>query len=422
MMYFFRILFVSIIVSASLVSNCFAGGWTPVVESTSLTPGMIVAVDKGNQELHLLAHKSPLHVEATLSCATGKTAGDKEVEGDKKTPEGVYFTKRKRTNLDDFELYGDMAFPLDFPNPVDRIKGKTGYGIWIHGRGKQLVAMDTQGCVALNNSDINFIDSKIHPGTPVLIGESVSWGNATGKQAAESAELKNLVNKWAANWSNKDAGFFDAYSSELFSKSEGKSFKFFKKRKKRIFSKTSWIDVSVFNLNALPGPDYWVTWFDQYYRSGRLSSSTSKRLYWQKIDGNWKIVGREYSPASRSFKAEYLESKKKSVLTFLDEWRLSWLSANLDKYSEMYDSKVRQGNIRGIRKVKEHKEAIWKKRKPSTIEFSRVRLKENPGGLEVDFNQAYSDISGYSDFGRKKLVIRPVNGKWLIVDEQWSGS
>lgn len=422
MMHFLKLLFVYGIVSVSLASNCFAEGWAPVVESTSLVPGLIIAVNKGTQKLHILVHKSPLHAEASLTCATGKQAGDKAVEGDKKTPEGVYFTKAKRTNLDDFELYGDMAFPLDFPNPVDRIKGKTGYGIWIHGRGKQLVAMDTQGCVALNNSDINFIDSKIHSGTPVIIGESVSWGNATGEQAQESVELKNLVEKWAEDWSNKDAGFFDAYSSKLFSKSEGKSFKYFKNRKKRIFSKTSWIEVSIFNINALPGPDYWVTWFDQYYRSGRLSSSTAKRLYWQKIDGKWQIVGREYGPASSSFKDEYLESKKNSVLAFLDEWRLSWLSADLDHYAEMYDSKVRQGNIRGIGNVRDYKKSIWKERKPSVIEFSKVILKEHPDGLEVDFNQSYSDVSGYSDFGRKRLIIRPVHGKWRIVDEQWSGS
>ncbi|SMF15068.1 L,D-transpeptidase family protein [Desulfovibrio gilichinskyi] len=422
MTYFLRILFVSIIVYASLLSNCFAGGWAPVVESTSLIPGLIVAVDKGNQKLHLLVHKSPLHVEATLTCATGKTAGDKEFEGDKRTPEGVYFTKNKRTDLDDFELYGDMAFPLDFPNPVDRINGKTGYGIWIHGRGKQLVAMDTQGCIALNNSDINFIDSKIHPGTPVLIGESVSWENATGTQVAESVELKSLVNKWAADWSNKDAGFFNAYSDKLFSKSEGRSFKFFKDRKKKIFSKTSWIDVSVFNLNALPGPDYWVTWFDQYYRSGRLSSSTAKRLYWQKINGTWKIVGREYGPAGRSFTDEYLESKKESVLAFLDKWRLLWLSADLEQYSKMYDSNARQGKMSGIGNIKEYKKSVWKERTPSVIEFSKIKLIEHPDGLEVDFDQSYSDVSGYSDFGRKKLVIRPVNGEWRIVDEQWSGS
>ncbi|SDL49529.1 Murein L,D-transpeptidase YafK [Maridesulfovibrio ferrireducens] len=420
MMHFLRLFFIVIIFSASLSSYCLAEGWAPVLESTPLVPGVVVAVDKESQKLHLLVHKSPLHAELSFDCATGKKAGDKKVEGDMRTPEGVYFTKGKRTGLKDFELYGDLAFPLDFPNPIDRINGKTGYGIWIHGRGKQLVAMDTQGCVALENTDINFIDSRIRSGTPVVIGETVSWVNATGTQVVESAELKTLVNKWAADWSNKDDGFFEAYSDKLFSKTESRPFKYFKKRKKRIFSNTSWIDVSVFNLKALPGPDYWVTWFDQYYRSGRLSSSTAKRLYWQKIDGIWKIVGREYGPASKSFTDEYIGTKRKSVLGFLDKWRSLWLSADLVPYSALYDSKARQGKIRGIDAIKEHKKSIWTERKPSVVEISKVRLKEHPDGLEVAFKQSYSDVSGYSDFGSKKLVIRPVNGGWRIVDEQWS--
>ncbi len=420
MMHFFKLVFAVCLISVNLSTYCIAEGWKPVLESTTLVPGLVVAVDKGDQEIHLLVHKSPLRAEATFTCATGKKAGDKEVEGDLRTPEGVYFTKRKRTGLVNFELYGEMAFPLDFPNPVDRINGKTGYGIWIHGRGKQLVAMDTQGCVALENPDINFIDSRIEIGTPVVIGEDVAWSNATGVQGEESIVIKNLVHKWAADWSRRDSGFFDAYSSKLFAKTEGRSFQYFKKRKQKIFSNTAWVDVSVFNLRALPGPDYWVTWFDQYYRSGRLSSSTTKRLYWQKIDGKWKIVGREYGPASKSFSSEYLELKRKSILAFMDDWRSGWLTADIGAYSNMYDAKARQGNRRGLKLIKKHKQSVWEKRKPSVIKFNKVRLKEHPQGIEVAFRQSYSDISGYSDFGSKKLVLRPVNGGWRIVDEQWS--
>ncbi|WP_432738179.1 L,D-transpeptidase Cds6 family protein [Maridesulfovibrio sp. FT414] len=419
MMQFLRLFLAVFFLVAGLSSLCFAQGWQPVLESTALLPEFMVAVDKGSQKLHMLVHQSPLHAEVSFSCATGQASGDKVSEGDLKTPEGVYFTTGKRTGLTDFELYGTMAFPLDFPNPVDRIKGKTGYGIWIHGRGKKLLPRDTKGCVALVNEDISVLDSRVKPGTPVVIGETLSWSGASGQQPAESEELEKLVRKWAADWENRDNAFFDAYSPELFTKSDDSSFKNFRKRKKRIFSSTDWIDIELYNIKALPGPDYWVTWFDQYYRSGRLSSSTSKRLYWQKIDGKWKIVGREYGPAISSLKGRYLDSKRPEVKAFLERWRSEWLAADLAEYISFYDSMASQGRRRGVSAIGESKKRIWENRKPATLEFGSFELAEHPLGLEVGFLQNYSDVSGYSDKGFKKLVIRPQGDSWLIVDEQW---
>jgi len=222
------------ILLAGFVSSVCAEGWKPVIEPTPLVPDYILAVEKEPQKLHLLVHKSPLHAEASFTCATGQAAGDKKIEGDLKTPEGIYFTTGKRTGLKDFKLYGTMAFPLDFPNPVDRIKGKTGYGIWIHGRGKELVPMDTKGCVALVNSDMDYLDENIKPGAPVIIGEKVVWNNSSDGQSVESVELEKQVRKWAADWEARDNGFFEAYAPDLFAKSEGRSFKAFENRKKRI--------------------------------------------------------------------------------------------------------------------------------------------------------------------------------------------
>ncbi|NDV28858.1 L,D-transpeptidase family protein [Desulfovibrio sp. JC010] len=407
------------ILLAGFASSAYAQGWEPVIEPTPLVPDYILAVDKNSQKLHLLVHKSPLHAEASFTCATGQAAGDKNVEGDLKTPEGVYFTTGKRTGLKDFELYGEMAFPLDFPNPVDRIKGKTGYGIWIHGRGKDLVPMDTKGCVALVNTDMDYLDENINPGAPVVIGEKVGWNDSGDAQAAESVELEKLVRKWAADWEARDNDFFAAYDPALFAKSERRSFKAFENRKKRIFSRAGWIDIEIYNLHALRGPDYWVTWFDQYYRSGRLSSSSAKRLYWQKVDGKWKIVGREYGPSISSLGDRYLETKKAGVEAFIDGWKKSWLSADLDNYISLYDSHARQGRRKGVSSIRKNKQSIWKEHSPSSLEFGKVSLREHPQGLEAVFRQEYSDSSGYSDKGLKKLVLRPEQDGWLIVDEQW---
>ena len=419
MKYFLSVFTAAYFLLTGFTSLGFAKGWEPVIDPNPLVPDYIIAVDKESQKLHLLVHKSPLHAEASFTCATGQVAGDKTVEGDLKTPEGVYFTTGKRTGLKNFSLYGKMAFPLDFPNPVDRIKDKTGYGIWIHGRGKELVPMDTQGCVALVNTDMDYLDENIKPGAPVVIGEKVGWNNSSDEQSDEALEMEKLVYKWAADWEARDEGFFAAYSPELFAKSERRSFKAFKKRKKRIFSRAGWIDIELYNLHALRGPDYWVTWFDQYYRSGRLSSSSSKRLYWQKVDGQWKIVGREYGPSIRSLRKKYLATKRDDVEKFLKTWKESWLSADMDKYISLYDLRARQGRRKGADSIRKNKTSIWKERKPATVEFGKLSLREHPRGLLAVFKQEYSDSSGYSDKGLKKLVIRPEKDSWRIVDEQW---
>lgn len=419
MMYFLRIFLVALFLLAGLSTSGTAGGWQPVLEPTPLVPDSIIAVDKGSQTLHLLEHSSPIHAEASFTCATGQVFGDKVEEGDLKTPEGVYFTTGKRTGLKDFSLYGTMAFPLDFPNPVDRIKGKTGYGIWIHGRGKPLLPMDTKGCVALVNDDLSVVDSRVSPGSPVIIAQSLSWDDADGEQAVESAELDKMVRKWATSWETMNSAFFSIYSPELFSISEERPFVQFKKRKKRIFASTDWIDIEIFNLRALPGPDYWVTWFDQYYRTGRLSSSTSKRLYWQKINGSWKIVGREYGPSISSLKKEYLKRKRSEVGVFLKKWREHWLAADLDNYMSFYDPAARQGRRSGMSAIRKQKRRIWSERRPTEIKLGKIRMKEHPQGLEVAFVQKYSDVTGYRDKGFKKMVLRPEGDSWLIVDEQW---
>ena len=62
-------------------------------------------------------------------CTTGQAQGDKQVRGDLKTPEGVYFVVRKRTERLDFEEYGGEAYILDYPNPpVGWLRGKTAIG------------------------------------------------------------------------------------------------------------------------------------------------------------------------------------------------------------------------------------------------------------------------------------------------------
>ena len=124
----------SILLLASLalvpaLAQAAGSGWETHVSSQPASPELFLGIDKEAQTFYMFGKKSPLEVVRKLTCATGRAQGDKTREGDKRTPEGVYFVEEKVPGKLDFELYGNYAFSLNFPNPVDRLKGKTGQGI-----------------------------------------------------------------------------------------------------------------------------------------------------------------------------------------------------------------------------------------------------------------------------------------------------
>jgi murein L,D-transpeptidase YafK len=103
--------------------------------------------------------------------------GDKEYEGDGKTPEGHYFINGKNPN----SLY-HKNLGVSYPNSQDieqakAIGKRTGGDIKIHGlpKGyegwkKKFLAKDwTAGCIALTNEEIDELYQSVKVGSPVLI-------------------------------------------------------------------------------------------------------------------------------------------------------------------------------------------------------------------------------------------------------------
>ena len=102
--------------------------------------------------------------------------GDKVRQGDRATPEGRYFIRRKKT-----ATRYHKALEIDYPNAEDRklykaamktISYSTGFvlggNIEIHGKGGKLCNW-TDGCAALSDADIDKLYSIVLVGTPVTI-------------------------------------------------------------------------------------------------------------------------------------------------------------------------------------------------------------------------------------------------------------
>lgn len=404
----------------AFAAPALAEGWKAALFTSAYGPERLFAIDKESQTLFLLGKRSPIELLKKLPCTTGQSTGDKVAKGDMRTPEGIYFVGQKLDRGLDYDLYGSVAYTLNFPNPVDKIKGKSGSGIWIHGRGKDFGPRDTRGCVALKPADIKSLDNELAYNTPVVIAGSVTWSKEAGAAEKTFETLAERVRAWANDWQDKSERFFAHYDQKRFSISEGSEFRNFRAHKEKIFGSKPWIQVMVDNIRILQGPDYWVTWFDQYYRAPNLTSTVGKRFYWQPdAEGRLKIVGQEYARPSADLSPRYLAAKRREVDRLLDGWLVSWANADLQKYIAYYHRDASQGKQKGASEIEYYKKALWASRPPAKISLEGLEVLLHPEGLSASFIQEYRDAQGNADRGEKTLVLAPKPGGWAIVSEQW---
>ena len=100
--------------------------------------------------------------------------GQKQKEGDGRTPEGKYFITHKNPNSKFF-----LSLGLNYPNQVDKTRASRkgnnpGSDIYIHGLGKKNILLHyffdwTNGCIAVTNKEIEEIYKNVDTGTVVYI-------------------------------------------------------------------------------------------------------------------------------------------------------------------------------------------------------------------------------------------------------------
>ncbi|MEW6410082.1 MAG: L,D-transpeptidase family protein [Nitrospirota bacterium] len=256
----------------------------------------VIVVEKSTNRLLLykVDNDIPLLLKVYDS-ATGEGGGDKQKSGDKRTPEGIYFTTgvMGRSELD--KQYGIMALPLNYPNPVDRLEGKSGNGIWIHATFKPSVSDYgySKGCVVLSNADIINIGQYVRiEETPVIIFDRISH-ISTNKKKRMADILTNIIMDWKRTWENKELDRYMAYYSMVF-RSDGKDWNAWREHKRRLNEQYRKISVSIDALNIFTYNGIAVVSFKQIYNSDKFSSDGFKRLYLRKEKDDWKIISEEF--------------------------------------------------------------------------------------------------------------------------------
>ena len=225
----------------------------------------------------------------------GKLGIGKERESDKKTPIGAYYVTSWLPGKRLPDLYGSGAYPIDYPNARDRLLGRTGYGIWIHGVPSDTYARApraSDGCLALANPDLEALGTYVRPGaTPVVIARQVEWVTPE-ELRADRDTFRAALDAWKRDWESNDVERYLAHYAKEFRTSD-KDLESWKAHKRRVSAGKSWIKVEFDKLSVLRDPgakDLVSVTFDQDYRSSNLSQRTRKRQYWAREGASWKIV------------------------------------------------------------------------------------------------------------------------------------
>ena len=129
-----------------------------------------IVVHKAERRMFLL-HDDDVLEDYKISLG-GNPVGDKQFEGDGKTPEGTYFINRRNANSTYY-----LSLGISYPNDADRAEaaalGKApGGDIFIHGRNGKNRGRGkdwTVGCMAVKDGEMEQVYSMVQIGTPIFI-------------------------------------------------------------------------------------------------------------------------------------------------------------------------------------------------------------------------------------------------------------
>jgi hypothetical protein len=132
----------------------------------------------------------------------GKNGTDKRVEGDKRTPMGVYLVSDQLPKKQLTDFYGAGAFPLNYPNEWDKLQGRGGHGIWLHGVPSDTYSRpprSSDGCVVVSNPDLQELSQWVQPGiTPLIIAQRADWLDRRSEERRVGKECRRLCrSRWS---------------------------------------------------------------------------------------------------------------------------------------------------------------------------------------------------------------------------------
>jgi murein L,D-transpeptidase YafK len=294
----------------------------------------IVIVEKSTQRLMVFSNYQPSPV-ATFKITTGKNGGPKLVEGDMKTPEGIYFPRRiiSGNDLPKSDDYGEKAFTLNYPNKIDRLAQKNGSGIWLHGAydpDKTKSPNNSRGCVVMSNNDLVEVSKYIFLNrTPICIYDKIEYA-PFADIVKKRERLMKYLKGWKTSWESKNIDSYIDYYMDSFSY-RGMNLSRYKTFKNNLNKRYKFIRVFLSDISLYAFDHYHVALFNQLYISDLNHFYSKKIQYWKETENKSKIADElsftipqpgkfqftkgNYSTINE-FRKDYLEEIKASTVTF----------------------------------------------------------------------------------------------------------
>jgi murein L,D-transpeptidase YafK len=257
----------------------------------------VLLVDAKRSRLFVYANQGGrLKFVTDYYVSQGKYGVHKLREGDQKTPVGVYYITGHLPGARLPDFYGPGALPINYPNEWDKLHGRDGSGIWLHGTPSDSYSrppLSSDGCVVLTNPDLQKLTSAIDVGrTPVVISESIDF-ISKGKWEQERKLAARLVDDWRRDVESLSSSRVKSNYSRQFKSDRGEDLNTWFAKQQYFLRGARKLAVKLSEITHFYYPereDLIVSTFTMESQSGKARASVRKRQYWSKDGGQWKII------------------------------------------------------------------------------------------------------------------------------------
>lgn len=389
----------------------------------SLSSGFIIVVDKKYQKLYVFNKTENFSKVFEATCSTGKIPGSKKVEGDEKTPSGIFFVTKKLINPGPPETFGSMAFPLDYPTISDKRAGKNGHNIWIHGTTKPLLPTQSKGCVVLHDTDLRRLGNFIYFNkTPVIISESINWVPQNYVSPAKN-ELQRILISWNKAFIGSDLKTIDSLylkGAEM----TGRRREDLNNKVKYSKNLGNHFALTPKDISILQTDNNAVIIFDQIYSVDNNSfQGFYNKLILEKINNKWYVIDDATTTPVISKNAAPVNNKQnetqsvstEAVRNLVYKWAKSWEAGNMKSYRNCYASNFQSKGM-NLNDWVTYKSDVRKNSTKISIRIENLQISADGNVARASFTQYYSS-SLLNSKGRKTLEMKKIGNEWKIARE-----
>lgn len=257
----------------------------------------VLVVDAKRSRLFLYEHNNgELKFITDYYVSQGKFGINKYKEGDQKTPLGVYYVTSHLAGAKLPDFYGPGALPINYPNEWDKLNGRSGSGIWLHGVPSDNFSrppLASDGCIVLTNEDFLRLVASVEIGrTPVVITDEIEFVSKS-KSILERNAANKMIDDWRNDLESLNSNRILANYSSKFKTLQGENLNVWLQKQKQVWDGTQTLTIKLKDITHFRYPgkeELIVSTFTQEAQYGKTKSSVRKRQYWMKEATKWRII------------------------------------------------------------------------------------------------------------------------------------